>query len=300
VSAPMTLGVFRQIIILPERLFDSASSEILISALGHEMAHIRRRDFGLNLIYQLLSLPVAFHPAVALIKRRINQTRELACDEMVADHLVDARAYARSLVYLAGLASNPGQSIHRYDHNLGVLDADNLEERVMKLIENKPRLGAKRNAALLIAVSLILTISAATASSFSLSLKQEKGPKPDFSGKWRSQSTTGDVPFPPGYTGETLEVDHKDPELKFISIFEADRKWTREIRFGIDGNERDITFTVDGNEYTMRFKAEWIGKKMIITWGEGSETWEISDDHKTLTLHREHGDTRGRTILTKQ
>src|SRR5262245_54180760 len=115
VTAPMTLGVFRPIIILPEHLFDSAPIETQPCALGHEMAHIRRRDFALNLIYQLLSLPVAFHPAVALIKRRINQTRELACDEMVADHLIGARTYARSLVYLAGMASNPGRSNLRYD-----------------------------------------------------------------------------------------------------------------------------------------------------------------------------------------
>ena len=73
ITVPITVG--RQSVVLPEALFDSAASDLLSAAMGkHEMAHIKRRDFAFNLCYQLLSMPLAFHPAVVFIKRRINET----------------------------------------------------------------------------------------------------------------------------------------------------------------------------------------------------------------------------------
>jgi beta-lactamase regulating signal transducer with metallopeptidase domain len=101
VAGPQMLGVRRKVILLPEKLFDERSSDLLTSVLGHEMAHVRRRDFLFNLIYEFIYLPVSFHPAAALVKRRIDQTRELACDEIVTEKLVDAPAYALAIVVIA-------------------------------------------------------------------------------------------------------------------------------------------------------------------------------------------------------
>jgi len=307
VPAPLTLGVFRPIIILPESLFDSASTETLISALGHEMAHIRRRDFALNLIYELLCLPLAFHPALALVKRRINQTRELACDEMVTDHLMCASAYARSLVDLAGLATNFSRPIHSYNQPLGALDADILEERVMRLIEEKPRLSAKRAAGLLIAASLALALSGVVASAFSLSLGQDKDAKPDFTGKWKAESLkkeVGEPPIPPGAEKEKIEVDHKDPELKIIKSFE-ELNLMAEVRFTIDGKERTIiAFSNDQH----RAKATWSGKQLVMSvWIENSEvaawlteTWDMDDDRKTLIITKDFMDKRWKMVFKRQ
>jgi beta-lactamase regulating signal transducer with metallopeptidase domain len=305
--APLTLGAFLPVVILPERLFESASTDTLITALGHEMAHIRRRDFAFNLIYELLRLPIAFHPAVALVKRRIDQTRESACDEMVSDHLMGSHAYARALVYLASLAGDLGRPAHSYNQHVGALDADNLEERVMRLIERKPRHSAKRAVALLITASLALILSGVVAAAFSLSLRQDKGAKPDFSGKWKAETTTnevGELPFPPGFKGETMDVAHKEPEFKVIDTFEADQQWVSERRYTIDGNERAMTFgTSLGGA-----KAEWSGKQLIITsWFEvegrkvyEKTVWELADDQNTLVLIREHAGSRAKTIFKKQ
>ncbi|HEX8090954.1 MAG TPA: M56 family metallopeptidase, partial [Blastocatellia bacterium] len=101
IEIPLTLGAKRPVIILPESLLRAASPELMSTALGHEMAHIRRRDFLWNLIYELIYLPLSFHPAALFAKRRIRETREMACDEMVAGRLMSAGAYARSLVHMA-------------------------------------------------------------------------------------------------------------------------------------------------------------------------------------------------------
>jgi BlaR1 peptidase M56 len=177
-SVPVTAG--RRTILLPEALFDSDAPDLLSAAVGHEVAHIKRRDFALNLIYELLSLPLACHPAIMFIKRRIKETRELACDELVTERLLDASDYARSLLRLAESAI----VLHRSAYTLGAFDADILEERIMKLIERKPRLSKFGKTALLVAVLSLLTASSAVAAIYSLSIEQRAEAANPMDGDW--------------------------------------------------------------------------------------------------------------------
>src|SRR5437870_6833224 len=87
-QVPATLGIFRPWVILPEGLLHESQSDALTAAIGHELVHVARRDYLLNLICEFIFLPLSFHPAAALIKRRITQTRELRCDELVAERLL--------------------------------------------------------------------------------------------------------------------------------------------------------------------------------------------------------------------
>src|SRR4030095_6685523 len=78
---PVTLGLLRPIIILPQHLVRDADVELLTSAIGHEFIHVARRDYVLNLVYEFFYVTVSFNPFSSLIRRRIKQTRELSCDE---------------------------------------------------------------------------------------------------------------------------------------------------------------------------------------------------------------------------
>jgi len=131
--AAATLGIFRPLVILPEELLRAGDDNALAAAIGHELVHISRHDYLLNLIYELILLPLSFHPAAALIKRRITQTRELRCDELVSERLLHPEVYARSLVRLAGLAmpfTRRAQTMI-----VGIADADILEIRFMSLLK---------------------------------------------------------------------------------------------------------------------------------------------------------------------
>jgi beta-lactamase regulating signal transducer with metallopeptidase domain len=77
-QGPVVLGVRYPALVLPEWFVANGSEEELASALCHELAHIRRRDFLLNLVYEALLLPISLHPLAWLIKKQIGQTRELA------------------------------------------------------------------------------------------------------------------------------------------------------------------------------------------------------------------------------
>ena len=79
-AAPLTVGVRPPVIVLPRALADAPGS-VLVSVLRHEMAHARRADFAWNLLAEVATAPVAFHPALWLLKRRLAAARETACDE---------------------------------------------------------------------------------------------------------------------------------------------------------------------------------------------------------------------------
>jgi beta-lactamase regulating signal transducer with metallopeptidase domain len=141
VRVPAAIGSRSPIIALPEGLLADASIDEMIAVLGHEMAHIQRRDFGMNLWYEFLYLPVSFHPAAAFIKRRVAISREQACDDMVIGRLMPPLAYARSLLTIVGRIST------RKDVSYGVAacHAGSLEARVSRLFI--ARSGGRRQSA---------------------------------------------------------------------------------------------------------------------------------------------------------
>ena len=165
VPVPVTVGLFRPVIILPEALLEEGDADLLTSAIGHEFIHVARHDYALNFIYELLYLPVSFHPAAALLRRRIKQTRELCCDELVAERILNAETYARSLVALA--SSAPPLRRLSVTTTVGIADADILEARIMSLL-SKPKMNRRWKKLLLVAVSLLLVIPSIAAAAFAM------------------------------------------------------------------------------------------------------------------------------------
>ena len=169
--APVTIGTRAPLIILPESFYAELPDETLVSVLGHEMAHIARRDYALNLVYEFLLLPISFHPLARFIKRQIDRTRELACDEMVTERLLEPKLYARALVRVADtLVSPEGQAF-----TLSIFDADILEERIMKLTQNRRRLGTRAARLLALTTLTLLCLSSLAISTFSFELRTDRG-----------------------------------------------------------------------------------------------------------------------------
>jgi beta-lactamase regulating signal transducer with metallopeptidase domain len=133
-AVPVTLGARRPVIILPEHFCTELDEETLVSVIGHEVAHVSRYDYALNLVCEFVSLPISVHPLTYLIKREIERSRELACDESVTKLLLGPQTYARSLVRVAN-ATMPGTR----SLVLSILDGNILEQRIMKLTHARTR-----------------------------------------------------------------------------------------------------------------------------------------------------------------
>ncbi len=163
IPGPVTAGIRRPLVILPDSLFVGAPDDVLSTAIGHELAHIARGDFASSLLYEFLYLPISFHPAAWLMRREVERTREMACDELVTERVMDANIYARSIVNIAGTMSglmNPG-------YTLGVFDGNALEERVRRLLE-RPAAYTRRARLLLAAGLATLAVCAVLASGLAL------------------------------------------------------------------------------------------------------------------------------------
>jgi HEAT repeat protein len=165
---PYTIGTRNPLIVLPEA-FCVANEERLLSVIGHEMAHVARRDYLSNLIAELVALPIAFHPLTYFIKRKIDRERELACDELVSKHLLPPKLYARSLVWAADVSSQARSQAFV----LSMFEVRTLEERIMRLTRNRKvwRARTARVAAVLALTALCATTVAL--SLFSLELKTQ-------------------------------------------------------------------------------------------------------------------------------
>ena len=92
---PMAAGLLRPAIVLPESI--ALASPGMAALLEHEHAHIRRQDMLAALGQRLVLALLWWSPALHWVSRRMDEEREVACDEAAVDRTGDARAFARSL-----------------------------------------------------------------------------------------------------------------------------------------------------------------------------------------------------------
>jgi GWxTD domain-containing protein len=103
VDAPMVLGHFRPYILMPIGLFAGLPPAQLEAILLHELAHIRRHDYLINVLQRSVEALLFYHPAAWWISRVIRAEREHCCDDVVVAMSGDAHEYA---VALAALEQN--------------------------------------------------------------------------------------------------------------------------------------------------------------------------------------------------
>src|SRR5690606_762343 len=77
VPAPVLVGWIAPVILLPATALTGLSSAQVAAVLAHELAHVRRHDYLVNLLQTMVEAAFFFHPAVWLISRRVREDREL-------------------------------------------------------------------------------------------------------------------------------------------------------------------------------------------------------------------------------
>lgn len=152
IYGPITIGIKHKLVLLPPDILAALPDAELRTAIAHEFAHMRRNDYLKNLLYEMLSLPVRFHPVFSLTRDRLMETREMVCDQLAAG-LADQRQYARSLLRLASLLVDGMPA--RTPHAIGIFDATTLERRVMRLTEKPVQPSALRRIATAAACALL-------------------------------------------------------------------------------------------------------------------------------------------------
>jgi beta-lactamase regulating signal transducer with metallopeptidase domain len=182
IDDPMTVGVFHPAILLPSKVLPDLGEQELSAILAHECGHIRRKDFQVHILCELISLPVAWHPGIRYLMSKISQTRELACDDYAAARLGKRRSYANTLLHLASLCLHVPRANAA---GLGIFDGDNLETRIMMLTDKTRSLSRAGLIGLALATSTALGAGAVLAHAMSLQASSEPSNTAEkYAGTW--------------------------------------------------------------------------------------------------------------------
>ncbi len=100
VQVPVMIGFLKPVILVPVALFNNLSAEQLEAILLHELAHIKRNDYILNIFQSIVETTLFFNPFVWWISKYIRLEREHCCDDMVIAHTTQPLHYAKALVAL--------------------------------------------------------------------------------------------------------------------------------------------------------------------------------------------------------
>ncbi|MCC6491208.1 MAG: carboxypeptidase regulatory-like domain-containing protein [Candidatus Hydrogenedentes bacterium] len=106
VDGPMVMGILSPAILLPAHVLTGVPPEHLRAVLAHELAHIRRHDYLVNLAQMLVESLLFFNPAVWWLSRQIRTEREACCDALAVRHTGSAVLYARVLADFAARAAS--------------------------------------------------------------------------------------------------------------------------------------------------------------------------------------------------
>ncbi len=101
IAAPILVGIFRPLILLPAAALAGWEPQQLEMVLLHELAHVRRFDNLVNLIQRIVESVLFFHPMVWVVSAWVQQEREHCCDELVVARTQQPRAYAEILIHFA-------------------------------------------------------------------------------------------------------------------------------------------------------------------------------------------------------
>lgn len=97
VTGPLVVGVVKPVVLWPVGLLAGLSTTDVEAILAHELAHVRRHDYLLNVLQSTIEVLYFFHPALWWLSARVREEREHCCDDLAVQVVGDGRVVARAL-----------------------------------------------------------------------------------------------------------------------------------------------------------------------------------------------------------
>ncbi len=103
VSGPMLVGWIKPVILFPVGLINALTPQEVEAIIAHELAHVKRHDWLINLVQSLIEVAFYYHPAVWWLSYQIREARENCCDDMAIENGYSPLFYARLLIRIKEL-----------------------------------------------------------------------------------------------------------------------------------------------------------------------------------------------------
>jgi len=160
IKTPMTIGYLKPVILLPIGMVNNLSPQQVEAVLAHELAHIYRSDFLVNIFQAMIETLFYFNPAVWWLSAAVRAEREDCCDDIAILHCNNSLDYAKALVSVQEWARPRSNFALAFSGSKNRLL--NRVRRILNHPQNKSNIMEKFTATcLLLLAVLVLTVSAA-------------------------------------------------------------------------------------------------------------------------------------------
>ena len=134
-ASPVTAGWWKPVVLVPASLVSGMPPQLLEALLAHELAHVRRCDYLVNLVQSVIETLLFYHPAVWWISHRIRVEREHIADDLAARRIGEPRRLALALSELEKL---------QFSNNTLAMAANggDLMQRIKRLVRPTPDMQA--------------------------------------------------------------------------------------------------------------------------------------------------------------
>jgi len=153
---PFTIGFLKPIIIVSIAAINNLSAQQLEAILIHELAHIKRQDYIINILLLIIETIMCFNPFSKLFNKEIFAERELCCDDFVINYPFETSQYAQALLNIAKTQTNP----QIYATSLGAFETkQHLLYRVNRMFYGENFNSSKKNFSLQFLLTLFFGLS---------------------------------------------------------------------------------------------------------------------------------------------
>ena len=158
VNVPMVVGYFKPLILIPVGLLNNLSKEEVDAILCHELAHVKRRDYLVNILQSFMELLFFFNPAVSWLSGLIREERESCCDDLAVLNTNNNKAG-----YISALVSCEEFQMNKPAYAMAISgDSNQLVKRVKRMVSNDhPTLNKMEKSILAVALLAVVTFSMA-------------------------------------------------------------------------------------------------------------------------------------------
>ena len=282
VEVPTVVGHLRPVILIPAGALVGLTPQQLEAVLAHELAHVRRYDYAVNLLQTAVETLLFYHPAAWWLSGRVRAEREHACDDAAVEATGDALLYARALAALEQLRADasPPAALAL------AANGGSLMQRIQRLVNHDARTHSRRPfAAAALAFALIFGALAAQRT-LTRAEANSSGPAPAAAPPRREVAVTF-VNFP-GYSYDAQIVSNQMRRL-LRSLKENDVQAV--------GFVNEASLYRDGAEHEARVAAlrDWVAAGHEL----GNETAQHTNLYNSSVEEFEADVVRGDRLLSK-
>jgi soluble lytic murein transglycosylase-like protein len=171
VDAPVVLGWLRPVILMPLAAFSSLPAAYVEALLAHELGHVRRLDYLVNVVQSAVEALLFYHPAVHWVSRCMRAEREHCCDDIAIQVTGEPLCYARALAEMETLRA-------RLPEPALAADGGTLMLRIERILKRPASSQAEPRALLTASVMLASALSVALVGAWACSSSTEANDAP--------------------------------------------------------------------------------------------------------------------------